>query len=178
VLSDGLRTYLTYLAGHPYYLLRSLWHSPNRFAHAEMPDDQYSVLDLFSIPYRPGLSVVTPFGLGIWGYPVDAAPYPGWLRDFLLAPLGWLVVLSYLAVAGFNYLRHLIRGTEASTVEILGLAAFGTIFVVYHSEAWDTWRHTVPLVIAIYASFLARCAALVEWATTLKPLAARLRQPG
>jgi len=99
--SDGLRNLLDLFGGASLLLAALAMAQPQSIRHAEMPDDQYSVLDLFSnpVPARP-IRRYALSALGIWGYPVDAAPYPGWLRDFLLAPLGWLVVLSYLAVAG------------------------------------------------------------------------------
>jgi len=135
VLSDGLRTYLTYLAGHPYYLLRSLWHSPNRFAHAEMPDANIRTRPFFDpVPARPSVRL-RPFGLGIWGYPSMRRPIR--LAARLSARAARLVGRFVLPRGGRVQLpADLIRALPRHNGRNSRVGGFRHHFRLYHSEAW------------------------------------------
>jgi hypothetical protein len=141
VLEKGRRTYLTFLLTHPGYLLRSIAHSPNVLAKCD-GDLCFSITDLLSLPMR--------------GYETSLAPYPPWLRDFLLAPFGWLIPTLYLVVTAIRYIWQTATRQRASSLEIAALAAGGAVFVTYHADAWDPWRHTLPFVLLIYITLIMR----------------------
>jgi hypothetical protein len=143
LVKNGFQTYLTFLLTHPGYLLRSIVHSPN--AGKSGGDFHFSITDLLSIPYL--------------GYGGGRAPYPQWLSDFLLAPLGWLIPSLYLTMAAIRYIWQTANRQRASSlVDIAAIAAGGAVFATYHADAWDLWRHTVPFILLIYISLITRMA--------------------
>jgi hypothetical protein len=152
----GARTYVEFLATHPGYLLRSLWQTPTVSRGEPFAADlDYSVADLFSRPLP-----------GFYG----TAPWPKSMASFLLAPFGWIIVLIYILVAATNYIISLIRRHAASRVDMLAMSAMVGLFLSYHSDAWDVWRHTVPFVVTIYLALTLRAFDAAAW------LAAMLRR--
>jgi hypothetical protein len=154
IVANGFRTYGAFLLTHPGYLLRSIFQSPNIG-----PPDQYaadfsfSMSDLFSSPMR--------------GYWIDLTPYWPWLRDFLLVPFGWLVPMLYLVIVSMRYVARMMKRKCASSIEVMAIAAIGSIFVSYHADGLDFWRHTVPYVFLIYLSLIARAAAICKDVTQI-----------
>lgn len=145
LIANGNRTYATFLLTHPGYLLRSIFHSPNLGNFGG--DFPFSIADVFSIPFG--------------GYGGVTAPYPPRLRDFLLAPLGWFIPFAYFAIAAFRYIRRTMQRQQASSVEMVAIAAGAAIFVSYHTDAWDLWRHTLPFVVLVYLSLIVRFPEIV-----------------
>jgi hypothetical protein len=144
----GARTYVEFLVTHPGYLLRSLWQSPSVARDAYAADVDYSIADLFSRPLFPFYGV---------------SPWPTPMTSFLLAPFGWLIPLLYLLAAATNYLVSTIRRRPASLVDMLALSAAVALFLSYHSDAWDVWRHTVPFILTIYIALVVRAFHAVAW---------------
>jgi len=149
IVANGFRTYAAFLLTHPGYLVRSIFVSPNigppdQFAR----DFSYSLADLFSLPQR--------------GYWIELMPYSPWLRDFLLAPLGWLVPMLYLGVVVVRYAGRTTGRRRASCMETAALAAGVALFVTYHTDALDPWRHAVPFLMLIYLSLIVRAAEIVQ----------------
>jgi hypothetical protein len=146
VLTHGVRTYAAFLLTHPGYLLRSIFYSPNVGEHGG--DFHFSISDLFSLPHR--------------GYFAGEVPYPPRLRDFLLAPFGWLAPMAYFAVVLVRYVVQTLRRQPASAAETAAIAAGGAIFISDHTAGWDIWRHTVPFVVLLYLSMIVRIPQIVE----------------
>ena len=148
LVAKGFRTYLTFLLTHPGYVLRSIVQSPN-VAGEFGGDFRFSITDLLSIPYP--------------GYRGGLAPYPQWLRDFLLAPFGWLIPSLYLIMAAIRYIWQTANRQRASSlVDIAAIAAGGATLATYHVDAWDLWRHTVPFILLIYISLIIRTADIAS----------------
>jgi hypothetical protein len=148
VVANGNRTYLAFLLTHPAYVLRSLVSSPNPEAVNYDPDFHFTLTDLFSTPMR--------------GNEVEWAPYPRWLNNFFQAPFGWMLPVLFLVCVSVRYLIRLGTRRLASAMEIAALAAAAGIFVGYHTDAWDLWRHSIPLVLLIYFSMVVRTAEIAK----------------
>ena len=146
LVTNGMRTYLIFLLTHPGYVLSSFFYSPN-IAGAFDEDFRFSITDLLSVPFP--------------GYGVQLAPYPQWLRDFLLAPFGWLIPTLYLIVASVRYIWQTATRQQASRLDIAAIAAGGATLAAYHTDAWDLWRHTVPFILLIYFSMITRTTDIV-----------------
>jgi hypothetical protein len=150
VMTDGFRTYARFLLTHPGYLLRSVFVSPNLGPSAEYAADVFfSMADLFSVPRAAG-------------YWIELTPYSKGLRNVLLAPLGWPVSFLYLVVIIVRYGRQTIRRDHASAIEVAAIVAYVSIFISYHTDGLDLWRHTAPLVLLIYLSFVATAADIAN----------------
>ncbi len=159
VVAHGIRTYAGFLLTHPGYLLRSLVASPNLSTIDYGWDFHLSITDVF---WRP-----------LQGYWSDVSPYPQWLADFLsaplrLLPLGWLLPVLYLAVVVVRYGIGLITRRRSSLIEMAAIAAGTSIFVSYHTDAWDLFRHSLPFVLLIYIAMIVRspviAAEVLAWA--------------
>jgi hypothetical protein len=148
----GARTYVEFLVTHPGYLWRSLWRTPSVARDAYAADVDYSIADLFSRPLFPFYGV---------------SPWPTPMTSFLLAPFGWLIPLLYLLAAATNYLVSTIRRRPASLVDILALSAAVALFLSYHSDAWDVWRHTVPFILTIYIALVVRAFQAAAWLSAM-----------
>jgi hypothetical protein len=144
----GARTYVEFLVTHPGYLWRSLWRTPSVPRDAYAADVYYSIADLFSRPLFPFYGV---------------SPWPTSMTSFLLAPFGWLIPLLYLLAAATNYVVTTIRRRPASLVDSLALSAGVALFLSYHSDAWDVWRHTVPFILTIYIALIVRAFQAAAW---------------
>jgi len=159
VATKGARTYLTFLLAHPWYLLRSIVYNPSvpdeRYLRA-MPDIQFSITELLSRPYR--------------GYLTALAPYPQWLRDFLLAPFGWFFPVLYFVLVVIRYIYQTTTQQRASSLDVAAIAAGSAVFVNYHVDAWGIWPHTVPFLLLIYITVITGTA---EVANGLVPLTRR-----
>jgi len=150
--SEGAKTYFEFLVSHPGYLLRSIWHTPNmpRSDYIDKAADlKFSIIDLFSQP-----SLI---------YGGTLAPLPRWLADFLAAPFGWYITLMYLFGALTNYSLSLIRKRPASYVDAAAISAAAGLFIAFHSEAWDPWRHTVPFILVIDIALIIRASDAAAW---------------
>jgi hypothetical protein len=51
--------------------------------------------------------------------------------------------------------RHFAR-QRGSALEVVAIAAGASIFVSYHTDACDLWRHTIPFALLIYFSMIVR----------------------
>ena len=155
IVTKGTQTYLTFLLSHPWYLLRSIFYSPNvpDVRYMRVQDIQFSITDLFSRPYI--------------GYQTPLAPYPRWLNNFLLAPFGWFIPMLYLTLVTMRYIWQTSTQRRTSSLDIAAIAAGGAIFVNYHVDAWGIWAHTVPFVLLIYIALIIGTA---EAAKGLVPL--------
>jgi hypothetical protein len=142
IAREGIRTYGVFLLTHPGYLVRSLVASPNLGDEGCGADYHFSLIDLFSVPMNL--------------YRVDATPYPPWLRNLLLVPLGWFIPLLYVVVVAVRYVRRTWRRVRAPAVEVVALASAASIFVSYHTDACDLWRHALPFILLIYLSLIVR----------------------
>ena len=161
LLTNGIRTYLAFLLTHPGYVLGSIFYSPN-MAGGFDGDFHFSITDLLSIAYP-----------GAHG---ELVPYPQWLRDFLLAPFGWLIPSLYLIVAAILYIWQTATRQRASRLDIAAIAAGGATFATYHADAWDLWRHTVPFILLIYVSLITRTADIaIELVRLVRPLSEGMR---
>ena len=90
--TKGIRTYLTFLLAHPWYLLRSIVYNPT------LSDEHYrGICRMFNSRSQTCFPVLTG------GYQTFFTPYPKWLRNFLLAPFGWFIPLLYLVVVVIRY---------------------------------------------------------------------------
>jgi len=143
VVAAGIRTYATFLVTHPGYLLRSLFISPNISSPTACGEDfEFSFADIFSKPVK--------------GYDIETAPFPLWLRNLLLVPVGWVAAMLYLVVAGARYVGQTFMRQRTSALETMAIAAGVAIFVSYHTDACDLWRHTFPFALLIYLSMIVR----------------------
>jgi hypothetical protein len=142
IAREGIKRYAVFLLTHPGYVARSLVANPNLGDEGCGADYHFSLIDLFSVPMN--------------GYRLDATPYPPWLRTLLLVPLGWFIPLLYLAVVAVRYVRQTLRRERASAMEVVALASGASIFVSYHTDACDLWRHAVPFIMLIYLSLIVR----------------------
>lgn len=156
IAHEGLKTYAIFLLTHPVYVARSLVANPNLGEEGCGADYHFSLIDLFSVPMS--------------GYRLDLTPYPPWLRNLLLAPLGWLIPLLYLAVLAVRYVRQTVRRTPAAAMEVVALASGASIFVSYHTDACDLWRHTVSFILLIYLSLIVRLPEIAaSWSAAPRP---------
>jgi len=157
--TKGIRTYLTFLLAHPWYLLRSIVYNPTLSDehYRVMQDVQFSITDLFSRPFTGG-------------YQTFFTPYPKWLRNFLLAPFGWFIPLLYLVVVVIRYTWQTTTQQRASSRDLAAIAAAGAVFVNYHVDAWGIWPHSVPFILLIYIALITGTA---EVAKGLVPLIQR-----
>lgn len=143
--ADGAKINLKFLLTDPSYLVRSLWRTPNLLREDVGDDSRFSIADLFSRPY-PGYG---------------KTPYPEWLADFLLAPFGWFISLIYVVAAIANFVANTARMRPASRIDTAAIAASIALFISYHSDAWDPWRHAIPFLIVIYISLVLRTSDAV-----------------
>jgi hypothetical protein len=146
VAANGNRTYLAFLATHPWYFIKSVFVSPNDGPYGG--DFHFSVTDAFSTPFL--------------GYGGLNAPYPPSLTRFMLAPVGWCTAFLYLAFAALRFAAATFARRRASAIEIAALAAGTAIFVSYQSDAWDFWRHVAPFVLLIYISMILRAPEMAR----------------
>src|SRR5215813_618518 len=151
VVAKGPQTYMAFLLTHPWYLVRSIFYSPNvphqRYWYEQ--DLYFSITDLITVPYKAG-------------YGTRYAPYPLWLRDFLLAPFGWLIPLIYLVAAAKRYIWQTATRQRISNLDSAAIAASGAVFVNYHVDAWGLWPHTVPFLVLIYIALIPGTAGIVR----------------
>jgi hypothetical protein len=126
-----------------------------------MGDLSFSIADLFSLPFG---------GYGL-------TPWPNWLANFLLAPFGWFIPLMYILSASIHYVVSTVRMRPASRTDIAAISAAVALFMSFHSESWDPWRHTVPFILIIYIGLILRIsctgAFLAEFLRSKLPLAAK-----
>jgi len=146
--TDGAPAYLKFLLTHPGYLVRALWRTPNLIRPDYSGGDlEFSIADLFSRPYA---------GSG-------KTSYPDWLAHFLLAPFGWFISLVYVVAAMMSYVVSTIRMRPASRIDMAAIAATAALFISFHSESWDPWRHAIPFLLIIYISLVLRTSDAVGW---------------
>jgi len=153
LFKNGFKTYAAFLMSNPSYLINSVMTSPNA-APSAMTSPQVSP-EVFSEDFLFSFSDLfsTPRNGGYW---MDLTPYPKPLNNFLLAPMGWPLSVIYLGYLGLTYILQTIRKRRTSSIEVAALAAFASMFEAYHADGLDLWRHCVPLLIVIYASFIYR----------------------
>jgi hypothetical protein len=145
--ANGARVYLEFLLTHPGYLLRSLWRSPTIPREPSAADLDLSIAGLFSRP-------VLAYG---------STPWPDRMANFLLAPFGWFIPMIYILAASIKYLADTVRRHAASPVDMLAISAAVGLFLSYHSDAWDVWRHTLPFLLAIYLALILRGFDVASW---------------
>ena len=83
------------------------------------------------------------------------------LRTFFLAPFGWFISLIYVVAAIANFVANTARMRPASRIDTAAIAASIALFISYHSDAWDPWRHAIPFLIVIYISLVLRTSDAV-----------------
>jgi hypothetical protein len=137
---NGPPTYLKFLLTNPGYLVRAFWRAPNLHRQDYMGDLEFSIADLFSRPFE--------------GY--GKTSYPDWLASLLLVPFGWFIALLYIVIATANYVVNTTRMHPASRIDTAAMAAAAALFIGFHSEAWDPWRHAIPFVVIIYIALVLR----------------------
>ena len=115
-----------------------------------------SITELLSRPYRGCLTAL--------------APYPQWLRDFLLAPFGWLFPVLYFVLVVIRFIYQTTTQQRASSLDVAAIAAGSAVFVNYHVDAWGIWPHTVPFLLLIYITLI---TATAEFTNGLVPLTRR-----
>jgi hypothetical protein len=156
IAGEGVKTYAVFLLTHPGYLARSLVANPNLGDEGCGADYHFSLIDLFSVPMS--------------GYHLGTTPYPSWLRNLLLVPLGWFIPAVFLAVVAVRYVRQTVRRTRACATEVVALASGASIFVSYHTDACDLWRHAIPFVLLIYFALIVRVPEIAaSWAAAPRP---------
>jgi hypothetical protein len=168
VIANGLRTYAAFLLVHPGYLLQSVFVSPNiPSPNACGFDFPWSFADIFSVAPEAEK-----------GHAIEGVPFPPWLKKILLAPIGWVAAMLYLVIAAARYVRQTFARQRSSALEVVAIAGGASIFVSYHIDACELWRHTVPFALLIYFSMIVRVVDIAKEISHVKSAeAAKRRAP-